>query len=308
MDLSIVIPAHNRKNITIECLRRLHQEIGGAPNITIIVVDDGSTDGTDSEVIKQFPNVVILKGNGDLWWTGATNMGVQYSLENDSKYILTLNDDINFKKGFISELLKVAENYPDNIICPLVCYENNKELVLSAGRFHTGFLGYKVALALNKVLLTDLHTDIMKSELENGYAMLIPQKVFQNIGLFDYKNYPHHMGDMDFVLRARNAGYSVLVSTKSVLYATFGKNYLPYTFVNQSALDFIKSLYDIRSPIYLRTRISFIFQHTKPVTFAPLSFIYFVSRITCLILIKMSVPMGIRKHLARAVYGKAFYD
>ena len=79
MRLFIVIPVHDRLAFTRACLAGL---AGQAPeDVTIVVVDDGSTDGTSRAVAEEFPSVKLLRGDGTLWWAGAMNVGVGWALD-----------------------------------------------------------------------------------------------------------------------------------------------------------------------------------------------------------------------------------
>ena len=71
--ISIVIPVHNRREFTRQCLACL--AVQTYRNVQTIVVDDGSTDGTDIMISQEFPDVVVMRGDGNLWWTEATNWG-----------------------------------------------------------------------------------------------------------------------------------------------------------------------------------------------------------------------------------------
>ena len=88
----IVIPVHNRRDITLRCLANLYR-LGAPAWAGLIVADDGSTDGTSDAIREQYPAVVLLHGDGNLWWTGAIVRGMAEALERGSELIFWLNDD-----------------------------------------------------------------------------------------------------------------------------------------------------------------------------------------------------------------------
>src|SRR5690242_6920004 len=99
----IVIPVHNRKEFTRKCLDSLrHQTVC---DHRIIVVDDGSTDGTRDMLDKEFPDVIVLFGNGNLFWTAAINLGIKQALTLGAEYVLTLNNDTVAPENFIDHML-----------------------------------------------------------------------------------------------------------------------------------------------------------------------------------------------------------
>ena len=85
----IIIPVHNRKALTHDCLASLETQTW--KDFRVIVVDDGSTDGTADMLRTMFPSVIVLTGNGNLFWTAATNLGIRYALAQGATHILTLN-------------------------------------------------------------------------------------------------------------------------------------------------------------------------------------------------------------------------
>lgn len=73
ISVGIIVPVYNRLTTTKKCIERLHEI---PKNFTLYVVDDNSTDGT-SEMLTQFPQIKIINGSGDLWWSGAINLGMK---------------------------------------------------------------------------------------------------------------------------------------------------------------------------------------------------------------------------------------
>ena len=100
--LYIIIPVFNRKKFTEECLLSLRKQTN--TNFKVIIVDDGSTDGTSEMIEKDFPEVILLKTKGDLFWTAATNLGIQHALDQQAKFIMTLNNDTLATEDFIEKM------------------------------------------------------------------------------------------------------------------------------------------------------------------------------------------------------------
>ncbi len=92
----IIIPVFNRKNFTRKCLISLRNQ--SLKNFKIIIIDDGSTDNTSEMLKNEFPEVHVIIGDGNFWWTRSINLGVKYVLENKGDYILLLNNDTELDK------------------------------------------------------------------------------------------------------------------------------------------------------------------------------------------------------------------
>jgi len=307
LNVAIVIPAHNRKSITLDCLQKLTKIDAAGVALQIIVVDDGSTDGTSLAIQEHFNSVTVLKGDGNLWWSGATNLGVAHALHTGADYVLTLNDDVGFEPDFLLRMLETAQKHPKSIVCCLICYENRPDIVLSAGRYRAGFLGYTTPAKYADQNVAAVTEEIIRTELESGYAMLIPVELFKLIGSFDAEKFPHHMGDMDFVLRARNAEYPVLVNTRARLYTNPGKNYLFNVMVEKDFNSLLNSFFDIRSNANWKIRYNFMKAHTKPAILAPVSFAYYLIRMSVLLLVKLILPQSLMRLVAERRYGKDIY-
>ena len=79
-NIYIIIPVHNRKALTLVCLENLKTNVD-LQKYQVIVVVDGSSDRTAEEVAENYPEVTILEGDGNLWWTGAIFHSVQIRLK-----------------------------------------------------------------------------------------------------------------------------------------------------------------------------------------------------------------------------------
>src|SRR5437763_14184976 len=111
-----VIPVHNRREITLQCLRSLHRADKTGFDLEVIVVDDGSTDRTSYAINAEFPNTTIIAGDGDLWYTEATNVGIREAIQQGANYLLLMNDDQVFDPGFLRYLLATAKELPRSVV------------------------------------------------------------------------------------------------------------------------------------------------------------------------------------------------
>ena len=76
--------------------------------LTITVIDDGSTDNTKQIIGEKFPKVLIISGDGSLWWTGAISLGLQSNQSdfNDNDYFLLVNSDVELSEKYYSLTFK----------------------------------------------------------------------------------------------------------------------------------------------------------------------------------------------------------
>lgn len=89
--IAILITCHNRKNKTLKCLKHLSEQ---AIKLDIYLVDDGCTDGTSDAVKKEFPDVIIIQGDGELFWNrGMVKAWETASSRYDYDYYIWMNDD-----------------------------------------------------------------------------------------------------------------------------------------------------------------------------------------------------------------------
>jgi GT2 family glycosyltransferase len=192
----IIIPVHNRKETTLTCLHRLHRN-GDLGRYHVVVVDDGSTDGTAEAIQSSYPDVVILFGDGDLWWTGAMAIGMQYAYDQGAEYFIWLNDDCFPEKGTLLKLVDFLQAHPHTIAAP-ACYPPG-----SSSPTVSGFRGRRSLRARpgEKISVDGL----------SGWCVGIPAEVFQKIGPPDPTRFPHYCGDDTYILRATRVGLKAFI-------------------------------------------------------------------------------------------------
>jgi GT2 family glycosyltransferase len=212
--VAIVTPIFNR----IGNLQRFFNSLVKItyPNFTIIIVDDGSTDGSDNYISENHPEAVLLKGNGNLWWAGSTNLGIEWALQHSFDYVLTYNDDQICDPDFLTQLIAKTLNYPRAILASHVYYLSDPRRLVSGGIFidpktrkTRGYLNEQVIEAP----LEPYEVDCVP-----GYAVLVPIQAIMEIGPFDNVCFPQIFMELEFCLRARAHGFQIVVVPQSVIW------------------------------------------------------------------------------------------
>lgn len=212
MRLFIVIPVFNRKAFTRACLEALQKQTFQGHEV--IVVDDGSTDGTDQMIKEEFPSVHLLRGDGNLWWTGGVNMGIRYARELGLDYCMTLNNDTLLPDEYLANMVNWAEQKPEAVMGSLE-KDPNTEAILYGGEY---FDEHKTTYWLD-VLSEKEQKGLHPVTSLPGRGLWIPETVFKKIGIFDQKRFPHYYADFDFTYNAYRAGFEVHMNYDAYLYA-----------------------------------------------------------------------------------------
>jgi GT2 family glycosyltransferase len=203
--LFIVIPVHNRREFTRNCLLSLRQQT--FKDFTTVIVDDGSSDGTAGMLREEFPEVVVLPGDGSLWWSKATNTGVRHALDNGARYVMALNNDTLAPPDFIERMLSAAEIRPTALLGALAVDVRTGQVIYGGE-----IVSWKTGTFTNLTDMLgsdDLH-GLHQVTLLPGRGLLVPSGVFSRVGFFDAERFPQGMADYDFTLRTARAGYDTL--------------------------------------------------------------------------------------------------
>jgi len=184
------------------------------PNFTLVVVDNGSKDGSLQAVQRQRPNAVIIRNESNLGFTGASNRGLEYCLSQRFEYVLFLNGDITMEPDFLDRLVAAADGR--TMTAPKTyLYHHRDRLDDSIGEFSWNRGVWK------RRILGSLPTPEFDQPREIGNAnlscLLVPTAVLRDIGLLDEKFFVYY-DDTDFVRRAYDAGYRVWFTPDSVIY------------------------------------------------------------------------------------------
>jgi len=200
----IITPVFNRMDLTKNYLIALRNQTN--KNFKIIIVDDGSTDGTVDLIESCFPEVILLKKKGNLWWAEATNIGVKHALKEGASYIMTLNDDTIPFKDYIEKMYYWIEKEKNALLGAFAVDVHTNKAVFGGELLN--WRSGKYENVLNGIALEERY-GLKEVNVFPGRGLLIPTKVFQDIGFYDSKNFPQTVSDLDFTCRAYSAGYKI---------------------------------------------------------------------------------------------------
>lgn len=210
----VIVPVHNRWNFTVQCLKSLTRQTV-YERMQIHVVDDGSTDGTSERLATEFPDVNVIRGDGNLWWTGAVAKAIEnlrpVFAEND--YFLLVNNDALLSAETVEVLMCESVGLANKVgrasVAPIAVGEDSNAISTGWGpgtkpiltNFERQF--DRMSNSQNKVAVKSLF----------GRCSLYPVEILHKISNFDAEAFPHYFGDTDFCLTAGKSGYHFYVTS-----------------------------------------------------------------------------------------------
>lgn len=252
MTIHVLMPVFNRLRLTqamIECLRAQRVD----EPLSIVVVDDGSTDGT-AEFLGVQTDIAVLHGDGSLWWGGAMDLGLRHvlPLADEQDWILFVNNDTTIESGFIQALLDAARSNPPAAVGSIIRDAEPPHRLLSIGpRINAWTWG-----------VTDLYDElggqsaakIVKVDALSGRGVLYPVAALRKVNGMRPRWLPHYLADYELAVRVKTVGWKLLVSTAAAVYSKdeYGNAF--------RASSLKERLFSVRSPEYLPARIVFWWQ------------------------------------------------
>lgn len=300
MKCAVVVPVFNRRKITLHCLDSLASL--DTRKFYIIVVDSGSTDGTREAIRERFSDVILVEATSESWWAAATNLGIKEAEKLGCDYVITCNDDNYIPPQSLQQLLDTAAKNPRAIIAATVCYYNERDKVLFAGRKRSRLTDRFFYLD-NSRKYSELEKGIREVDLLQGMCTLFPMQVFMEAGYFDEQTFPHLFADDDLALRAKKCGYSLLVDTESVIYNDHTKTGINPYHARAGFQDCARLLGSRKSVFQVSTRTRFLWRHRRSVFSFFLTWIVDYCRLFCVVIARWVLPDKYFNKLANIYLG-----
>jgi GT2 family glycosyltransferase len=196
----------NRVADTLDCLSSIYNSTYS--NLRVLVVDNGSSDGSPEKITQGFPMVEQIINPENLGFARGYNIGMKHAVDSGAEYVFIINNDATVAPDAITHL--VQSSSPKNgILAPLVKYAEHPNMIWSSGGLTRSWTLEKHDPLYEKQDTGDWdHT--LSRDFVTGCAMLLPSTTLTNVGYFD-ENFHMYYEDMDLCRRVRNAGLEIFV-------------------------------------------------------------------------------------------------
>ena len=239
IEVSVVIPNYNGMKYIEKCLDSIYRvQRPEDPAMEVLVVDNGSADGSRELVEEKFPQVRMVALDDNYGFCGAVNAGIKAS---KAPFVILLNNDTEVCEGFVAELLKCIKKSPKIFSCEAKMIQlYDKTLLDDAGDFYCA-LGWAFARGKGKPAESYGRSDEIFACC--GGAAIYRKSVFDEIGLFDEEHFAY-LEDIDIGYRAKRRGYHNMYTPRAKVYhagsGTSGSRYNEF-----------KVRYSSRNSVYL---------------------------------------------------------
>ncbi len=202
--VSIVIPLYNKAELTEQCLLAVAQNTGTDPDYEVLAVDNGSTDWTTYLLHAFEGDIRVVRNDQNLGFARACNQGIEAA---GGEYVVLLNNDTVPQPGWLAALVRLADSDPGiGVVGARLLYPGTGKVQHAGLEMIEGMPEhvYRGVAGDDPRVLVQRDLDMV-----TGACMLVRRALFTELGGLD-TNYVNGVEDVDFCLRARQAGYRVV--------------------------------------------------------------------------------------------------
>lgn len=244
--IAVIIPTYNRISPLRKLLKQLYLQIPGNYKLIIIVVIDGSTDGTIEFIRNNCPEIITILGDGSWWYTKSINQGVKKALEYNPDYILTLNDDLELENEYINKMLLDLDQVGlDSILGSISLTKEKKPRITFGGVKKFSIWSFKETHYVKKFSVYNKHIikGILPSIMLSGRGLLIPTKYFLLLNFYDEK-LVQYSSETEFTYRAFKNGIKNYITYNSPVFENHKLTSSGAVYNNPKFIPFLRSYFN----------------------------------------------------------------
>lgn len=261
--VAIILINWNGYALTKACLESLKDL--RYPHFQLILVDNGSEDGSGEKLKTEFPEIELLSSPDNIGFTGGNNLGIKWALDHFFDQVLLLNNDTVVEPDFLDPLVSfLEENLDYGAVQPKIMLEADRDKLWNAGGGY--FKGLEMTWSIGTGQLDEGQFDQEKdTPWITGCAILVRSAVIRRVGMLDTRFFAYYE-DVEWSFRIKKSGFKLRYLPQSKIYHVAG-----------GSSRKIKTKEGVVPPIlhYYRTRnhLFLIRSHSNPVSFV-LSLLY----------------------------------
>lgn len=215
--VAVIILSYNVKEELRNAIKSVN--FSSYPNLSIIVVDNNSIDGSSEMVSLEFPHVILIKSEVNLGFGGGNNLGIEMAQKLGVDYMFFLNDDAEVEKNTISGLVDFMECNSDAAISTPIIIQKGTEMILYAGGNYNNLLTYTKNVGWREQFSSYYGEKPYVTEFCDFCAAMVRASSLLKVGHFDTRYFLYANG-LDLSLRIRQNGGKIYVIPKTIVHHT----------------------------------------------------------------------------------------
>ena len=219
--VAVILLNWNSFDHSSNCIQSL--QLCDYPNFEIIIIDNGSIDGSGNLLKAKFPEIILIASPTNEGFAAGNNRGFSYAIENQFTYAMMLNNDVFVEPDFISKLIQYMETHPDTgAIQPKIFFNHDRKKIWNGGAYFLSWLGWTYSKSYMRRAGV-LQSQFQQVDWITGCAFLTKTSILKEVGLLKEAFFIYYE-DVDLSFRIRSKGYELIYHPDSIIYHIAGSS------------------------------------------------------------------------------------